>query len=94
MTLSSVYQHVDPDFYDQIELLAQNEKEIKIFFFKDNVEVDSALGKVDTVIQENKAEFLQLKTGDRIRLDRIITLNGVPGPQYNYYASFGSSCSG
>lgn len=92
MELSSSYNPVDPDFYGIIEDLKQWNKEIKIFFFEDDLELNSYTGRIDSVACDQQVEHLRLSTGDSIRLDRIITLNGRPGPLFDYYESFGNAC--
>jgi hypothetical protein len=92
MSISSTYMPVDPDFYDVIEDQKNQGMEIKIFFFSDNSELDSTTGKIEMIIHENRSEFLKLDNGDKVRLDRIITINGKPGPIYDYYESFSNAC--
>jgi hypothetical protein len=92
MTLSTTYMPVDPDFYDVIESLKKQGMEIKVFFFTDHIILDSAVGKIEKVVDEGRSEYLKFYNGEKIRLDRIITINGKPGPLYDYYDSFGNAC--
>jgi hypothetical protein len=92
MSLSSTFMPVDPDFYEVIDELKSKDIAIKLFFFTDNTELDSISGVIDSVIRKDKSEFLTLHNGGQVRLDRIITIHGKPGPLYDYYESFGNAC--
>jgi hypothetical protein len=92
MSISSTYMPVDPDFYEVIEDLKEKAIEVKLFFFTDNTELDSISGIIKGVFDEDKSEFLRLDNDGQVRLDRIITINGKPGPLYDYYESFGNAC--
>lgn len=92
MALSESYMPVDPDFYEDIENLIKKDKEVKVFFFTGDTELDSATGKIKGTVIENRAEYLRLHSNRLIRLDRIIVLDGKPGPMYDYYDSFSNAC--
>jgi hypothetical protein len=37
-------------------------------------------------------EYLVFDSGDEVRIDRIITINGIPGPAYDEYDAFALAC--
>lgn len=92
MELTTTFNPVDPDFYGIVDNLKDKEQQLKVFFFEDDLELNSYSGKIDGIEKTNDSEYLKLQSGERVRLDRIITLNGRPGPLYDYYESFGNAC--
>lgn len=65
----------------------------KIFYFNDSLTMDSAEGHVRKMEEfPGKGLFIELNTGLRIRIDRIITLFGKPGAAYDEYDAFGNVC--
>lgn len=92
MELSTTYNPVDPDFYGIIDNLKLKDQKLKVFFFEDDLELNSYEGRIDEVAKADQLEYLKLKNGEQVRLDRIITLNGRPGPLFDYYESFGNAC--
>jgi hypothetical protein len=65
----------------------------KIFFFDHDDKVDSFEGsiiKMEEIPQQGIFAFLQPEK--MIRIDRIITLFGKPGPAYDEYDSYGNQC--
>ena len=83
MDTSKTYIPVSCDLVDQIEILATSKKSIKLVYLKMNKEVAENI-QIRTWETLNKEEFLITKQGDRIRLDYILSLNGI---------SFENSCS-
>jgi hypothetical protein len=65
----------------------------KIFYFDEPNEVSDARGRV--VRMEEKLDagiFIIMDNLLEIRIDRIITLFGKPGPAYDEYAAYGNAC--
>ncbi|KST64568.1 hypothetical protein [Mastigocoleus testarum] len=70
------YKLVDCNFHDELEALAILRQLCKIIYQTEDdtiLEVDSQI--VD-VYAANQEEFLKLKDGNEIRLDRLISVNG------------------
>lgn len=87
------YSPIDPDFYDIIE----KEKSKKIIsivnYFGPGKEIEDVKGIIKEVFFIKYYEaFLVFETGERVRLDRLITLNGIPGPAYDEYDSYSLAC--
>lgn len=84
---------VDPDFYDVIVILQNTKDPILIHYFGSKNELNSANGVIMGIINGKKhEEYLALNSGEAVRLDRIITLNGRPGPAFDEYDSYALAC--
>lgn len=90
--MDAKYTPVDPDFYDIIKNEADQETDLKIHYFDQQDQLYSAQGVIENVVKQVAIEWLQLKNGEKIRLDYIITLNGKPGPAFDQYDSYANAC--
>jgi len=93
----SQYLAVDPDFYEILETTTSKNKEQNVFFFLPDNTVDQAKGAYEGIAKLEDGEFLTLEKEQKVRLDRIITINGKPGPafdEYDRYANETLSCQG
>lgn len=87
------YLPVDPDYYEMIEKEKAEKDTAIIHFFKDDNSIGEAKGKVEEIIiSERNEDFVSLEGGEGIRIDRIITLNGKPGPAYDEYDAYALAC--
>jgi len=86
--MKSEYRPVDCMFYDMLESTVINKQETAVRYFDESGEVQQVQGKItDIVTERDKGEFTLLDHGEKIRLDRIITLDDKPGPAMNEYHS-------
>ncbi|MDD4109604.1 MAG: hypothetical protein PHH93_12880 [Prolixibacteraceae bacterium] len=84
---------VDPDFYDKIKELKKKNILIQVHFFGFENELKRVKGVIKGIIINNKREeFLEFDSGDNVRLDRIITLDGKPGPAFDEYDGYALAC--
>ena len=91
--MNNKYSPVDPWFYELIENFKKENVVLKIHYFSAENEVNEAKGLIKSVIINKKhEEFLSFDSGDNVRLDRIITLNGRPGPAFDEYDSYALAC--
>ena len=70
------YKLINCSFHDELEALAVLRQMCKIIYQTEDdtiLEVDSQI--VD-VYAANQEEFIKLKDGNKIRLDRLISVNG------------------
>lgn len=74
------YVPISCDFYDEIELLALRGSMCTVIFKNKNDESQTIESVIKNVFTKNKEEFLEMKNGDLIRLDRLISINGIPLP--------------
>jgi hypothetical protein len=91
--MSARYKPVDPDYYEMIEAEIKAGNNAVIHFFKNENTIGEEKGKIKgiTVSHQNE-EFLSLENGKGIRIDRIIVINGRPGPAYDEYDSYALAC--
>lgn len=81
---------VDPDFFELLERENQKE-EVKVvyFLFTSEPELGESRGKIRNIEQvKNEGEFLFMENGEKVRLDRVVVVNGKPGPAYDEYDSY------
>lgn len=86
------YHPVSPDYYE-IFSEEQGKEFSKIFFFGEDITIEEAKGKINGLINAGSmGEFLVFDSGDEVRIDRIITINGIPGPAYDEYDAYALAC--
>ena len=91
MSYKSSYLPVDPDFDETLRGLIQSGGTGKVHFFDPENQVEDAFGTLKGIVKTKNGEFLQL--GDhQIRLDKIITVMGKPGPSYDEYDTYANAC--
>ncbi|WP_106154454.1 hypothetical protein [Marinilabilia salmonicolor] len=88
----SKYTPVDPDFFDILESTVHKNEEQNIFFFLPDNSLGQAKGKFKHLPKNSEGEFITLKNGEFVRLDRIITINGKPGPAFDEYDNYANEC--
>ena len=84
------FSPVFPVYYEVFS--EEKEKEFsKVFYFGNGTEVEEAKGKIVGLIKKGSIEeYLGFDSGDEVRIDRIISINGKPGPAYDEYDAFRS----
>jgi hypothetical protein len=63
-----------------------------VHYFGAENELEGSRGRIGDIVKEKDGEFLPVNHDDRIRLDRIITINGKPGPAFGEYDSYANEC--
>ena len=86
------FSPVHPDYYDLFS--DEQEKELsRVFYFDNGSDVEEVKGKIINLIKKNDfEEYLRFDSGDEVRIDRIITVNGKPGPAYDEYDAYALAC--
>ena len=79
--MANKYQTVSCHFYDELETLAVKKVLSKITYSENENEIDIEDLIVDFRTR-NKEEFLILKNGTQIRLDKIIKINEIPSANF------------
>ncbi|QYO62198.1 hypothetical protein [Leptolyngbya sp. 7M] len=72
------YIPISCDFHDRLEALATLRQTCQIVYRNQANEVIEVEDWIVDVYAANQADFLKLKDGTEIRLDRIVTVNGEP----------------
>ncbi|MEO0894911.1 MAG: Rho-binding antiterminator [Bacteroidota bacterium] len=77
----AVYIPINCNYYDKLEAWATLRQQVEIVLLDDSGKENKASGLIADLFIKDKAEYLKLKSGQEIRLDRIYSVNGevVPG---------------
>jgi Rho-binding antiterminator len=75
--MTTQYQKISCSFYDQLEALATKRTHCSIIF-RNHEKEETAEGVIVDLFSKDAAEFLQLDKGITIRLDHLVSLNGIP----------------
>lgn len=70
-----MYTPISIEFFDQLQVAIQRQIPSTIVY-EEKQENQTIKGLVKTLIVEDGKEFMILKSGEKIRLDLIITFNG------------------
>lgn len=86
------FNPVYPHFYEVFSK-AQQADQSKVIYFLSGIDLEEVKGKI-TGINTNSLneEYLCFDNGSRVRIDRIISINGVPGPAYEEYDTLSMAC--
>ncbi len=74
------YQSISCSYYDQIEAYATKRTHCSILY-RDDSEI-IADGIIVDIFSKESAEYLKVDNGTVIRLDHIISINGIPVPKH------------
>lgn len=86
------YKPIDSGLRQEIASLVAQKKAVTLNYITDLLELLSSTAIIKQVYTKDAAEYIELATGEDIRLDRIVRLNGAVSPAYSGY-DFGNSCS-
>ena len=91
--MSTKYIPVDPDYYDMIEEEKSLKRSAVIHYFSDGNSLGEEKGVIKGIeVNKQKEEYVALESRKKIRIDRIIVVNGRPGPAYDEYDSYALAC--
>ena len=77
------YVPISCAFYDELEAAAVK-KMISTIVYKDNLEDKTIIDLIIDFKTKDKQEFILLKNGTQIRLDKIISFNDLKPSDKNY----------
>lgn len=80
MKKSSKYQPIDCNYYDEITLLILRKQKCKVHFYNEKEKEETVMAVIEDIYTREKAEYLRLKDGMEIRLDKIIALDDKKNP--------------
>jgi Rho-binding antiterminator len=70
-------------FRQLLERCQGERKYVKIQYFTELREYLSVSALIKQIVAEAEAEFLVLSSGELVRLDRIVRVDGTPAPGYH-----------
>lgn len=84
------YLPIDPEFHDLFEeQKRKGEARVIYFAFSDEPELEETRGNIIKIEYiEHEGYHLIFDNSDMVRLDRIVVINGIPGPAYDEYDSY------
>jgi hypothetical protein len=84
------YMPVDSGYFEIFDReMEKDEARVIYFAFANEPELEECNGKIIRVDDQGKeGQFLLFENEDQVRLDRIIVINGKPGPAYDEYDSY------
>lgn len=91
MTYDDKYLPVDPDFKEIIAERAASIPSGKVHFFTPENKIGLAEGIIGEIYQTPDGQFLKVGV-EQVRLDKIITFLGRPGPVYDDYDRYANVC--
>lgn len=90
--MDTSYTSVDQTVMEYLEAEKENSS-TRVFYFGGGTEIKEIEGKVTGLERKNSYEYyLTFKSGDEVRIDRIISYNLKPGPAYDEYDEYGLQC--
>jgi len=75
------YIPIDCNFYDRIEAAIVQRKTVQLEYRNAKGQAASVETRLQDTQTKEGEEFLLLPSGEKIRMDRIISLDGVPVPK-------------
>jgi Rho-binding antiterminator len=84
---ASPYQPIDRVFFDYVSAVAQQKKFLRIEFLTDLHEYYKKDAVIREVTNEGGEEYLVLASGEKLRLDRVISVGGTTSPGFPGYES-------
>ena len=90
--MKPTYLPIDPDFFEMFE--KEKEKDsMRVVYFEEGINLEEVNDKLELVSkQEGNEYFMRFAKGKQVRVDRIITFNGKPGPAYDEYDAYALEC--
>lgn len=93
-TTTTDYKPLDRIFYGLLETAVATRKKALVEYFDEYRRLHTLGGLPKALGHEGDEEFLEMATGERIRLDRIVVLNGQFFPGYEDFSDlFAARCS-
>ena len=87
------YTPVNPDYFEIVENEIKKDKISKVYFFETGNILGEENAKIAGIITvDNFEKFVKMSNGKHIRMDRIVTVNGIPGPAYDEYDRYALAC--
>ena len=88
----STFTPVPYEFREVIEEQISLKTSGKIFYFTGPLQLDEAQGSIISLEERQDGMFINLDSGDSVRIDRVVTLFGKPGAALDEYDALGRTC--
>lgn len=86
------FNPVYPHFYE-IFSEAQRKEISRVIYFGTGIDLEEVRGKITGITKNDlNEEYLCFAAGEEVRIDRIISINGIPGPAFEEYDNYGMAC--
>lgn len=84
------YMPIDSDYSELLEKeMAKDNSRVIFFSFSGEPQLEESNGKIKKIKDiKDEGSFLLFDNGDMVRLDRIVVINGIPGPAYDEYDAY------
>lgn len=81
---------IDPFFFELFEQEMDKETSRVVYFtFSDEPELEECCGKIRKIGEaDDEGVFLFLNNDVMVRADRVIVINGIPGPAFDEYDAY------
>ena len=87
------YIPADPEFYETFKNELSGESPAVIHYFnQENLWVKANVSAEGMTRDKAGGEYLTLESGEKVRIDRIITINGKPAPAFDEYDAYALAC--
>lgn len=86
------YLPVPWDFRETMDEVRRQGKDGVIYYFTTEPDMEKAEGSISELVETAEGEFLITSGGHQVRLDKIVTLYGKPGPSYHIYDGYANVC--
>lgn len=86
------YLSIDPDIEENLKKLADKNEKVTIHYMAGKDHVKTKKGTLVDLTEKDKGVFLEFEDEGSIRADKVVTINGKPGPSYDLYNSFADAC--
>jgi hypothetical protein len=90
--MMSAYLPVQHIYKEIIQEEIRKNSSGKVFYFDAQDQVADAEGRITSLKEIAQGYFIEMDPAASIRIDRIITLFGKPGPAYDAYDAFANAC--
>ena len=77
------YQPILPAFQEEIQDYLRRRKYIRIHYFNAYHEYISTTAIIKAFFEGSDGSYIRLSSGEELRLDRIVRLDGKPAPGYD-----------
>lgn len=91
-TTDDSYLPVPWEFREMLDDAIAAHKDGVIYYFTVEPELEKAEGTIIRVEEAEGGEYLFTSKGHKVRLDKVVTLYGRPGPSYHIYDSYANAC--